>query len=248
MTFMMLRRDQFLIVAVSVFVLTLSLLNSKTAAQSRAGSTGWTSTNDSESIKTIPESNLELARQQFEFQKAIENEKLGTEKLKAWLTGGSILLPLLIGLGGIYWQVRSAFDLKAKDLVSARQLKEFEVKKAFELKELEVKNTVELKRLEMKNAFELKTAEIVLNTTSPGIGLAKAKALSEVFPEHLPADFVSRFEPIAKSDPQAKKHFSYEDKLELIRLLASHADHEKEILQWWGIMFPWHKWFLEEKF
>ena len=227
MTFTLFRRGLFVILLVLISVSAILFLNSNTSAQpSGSVSERKESASNSEAIKTLAESNLELARQQFDFQKAIENEKLKTEKLKAWLTGGSILLPLMIGVLGAYWQIRSAFTLKAKDLESARQLKE----------------------LEVKNAFELKAVEIALNNTSPGVGVAKAKALSQIFPHRLPEDFVSKFEPIAKTDPNAKKHFSYEDKLELIRLLASNSEHEKEIIQWWGIMFPWHKWFLEEKF
>ena len=57
----------------------------------------------------------------------LEQQKLDVERLKAWLTFGSILVPLITGMGAIYWQVRSA-----------TQLKETEAKSAFELKAAEI--------------------------------------------------------------------------------------------------------------
>ena len=57
----------------------------------------------------------------------LEQQKLEIERMKAWLTVGSILVPLLTGIGAIYWQVRSS-----------AQLKETEAKNAFELKAAEI--------------------------------------------------------------------------------------------------------------
>ena len=39
-----------------------------------------------------------LESEKFEYQKALEEKKLGVEQLKAWLTGGSILIPLVLGI------------------------------------------------------------------------------------------------------------------------------------------------------
>ena len=67
--------------------------------------------------------NLEIERQKLE----IEKQKLQLERLAAWLTVGSIFLPLAVGLFAIHSQVKTAF-----------QIKEAEAKSAFELKAAEI--------------------------------------------------------------------------------------------------------------
>ena len=71
-----------------------------------------------------------LEREKFKFQIQLEQEKLSVERLKGWLTGGSILIPLLLGIITLAWQTRTtaqlreresrdAFDLKAAEIVLA---------------------------------------------------------------------------------------------------------------------------------
>ena len=56
-----------------------------------------------------------LESEKFEYQKALEEKKLGVEQLKAWLTGGSILIPLVLGILTLAWQSRTATKLKERE-------------------------------------------------------------------------------------------------------------------------------------
>ena len=68
-----------------------------------------------------------LEREKFEFQKKLELEKLKIERSTAWLTGGSILIPLLLGVVTILWQSRSAMKIKDRDARDAFELKVAEI-------------------------------------------------------------------------------------------------------------------------
>lgn len=68
-----------------------------------------------------------LEREKFEYQKALEEKKLEVEQLKAWLTGGSILIPLLLGILTLGWQSRTAAKLKDRDAKDAFELKAAEI-------------------------------------------------------------------------------------------------------------------------
>lgn len=68
-----------------------------------------------------------LEREKFEYQKALEEKKLEVEQLKAWLTGGSILIPLLLGILTLSWQSRTAAKLKDRDAKDAFELKAAEI-------------------------------------------------------------------------------------------------------------------------
>jgi hypothetical protein len=70
---------------------------------------------------------LILEREKFEYQRTLEGEKLAVERLKAWLTGGSILIPLLLGILTLAWQARTAAQLKDKDARDAFELKAAEI-------------------------------------------------------------------------------------------------------------------------
>jgi hypothetical protein len=69
----------------------------------------------------------EMAEKQFSFQKELEERKVAGEKekakLTAWLNGGSILIPLLLGVVTLAWQSRSAQKLKEKEAKDAFELK-----------------------------------------------------------------------------------------------------------------------------
>ena len=71
---------------------------------------------------------IQLEREKFAYQKELEEKKLEVERLKAWATGGSILIPLLLGIFTLAWQskatslqrdrdARDAFELKVADIV-----------------------------------------------------------------------------------------------------------------------------------
>lgn len=70
---------------------------------------------------------LTLEREKFEYQKQLETQRLEIEHLKAWLTGGSILLPLLLGVLTLAWQTRSANKLKDRDAKDMFELKAAEI-------------------------------------------------------------------------------------------------------------------------
>jgi len=51
--------------------------------------------------------------------------------------------------------------------------------------------------------FELKAAEIVMNASSPAAARTKASVLTELFPERLPAKFVSTLEQLYDNRAQS---------------------------------------------
>lgn len=68
-----------------------------------------------------------LESEKFEYQKALEEKKLGVEQLKAWLTGGSILIPLVLGILTLAWQSRTTTKLKEREALDAFELKAAEI-------------------------------------------------------------------------------------------------------------------------
>jgi len=68
-----------------------------------------------------------LERSKFEFNSRLEQDKLEIEKLKAWLTGLSVLIPLVIGMTTLLWQSRSTLKLKKRDAIDSFQLKAAEL-------------------------------------------------------------------------------------------------------------------------
>ncbi|MDP3655281.1 MAG: hypothetical protein Q8R67_26775 [Rhodoferax sp.] len=74
----------------------------------------------------VPET-ANLEREKFEYQKSLEDKKLEIERLKAWLTGGSILIPLLLGVLTLAWQSHTAAKLKDRDAKDAFELKAAEI-------------------------------------------------------------------------------------------------------------------------
>lgn len=70
---------------------------------------------------------MKLEREKFEFQIQLEAQKLEVERLKSWLTGGSIVLPLLLGIFTLAWQTRSANRLKDRDAREMFELKATEI-------------------------------------------------------------------------------------------------------------------------
>jgi len=67
---------------------------------------------------------IELERERFEFDKQLEQKRLAVEQLKAWLSGASILIAVLIGVLMVHYalkqqekRARSLFELKAIEIV-----------------------------------------------------------------------------------------------------------------------------------
>lgn len=72
---------------------------------------------------TTTNASSSFEHEKFEYQKTLEEKKLEVERLKAWLTGGSILIPLLLGLMTLTWQTRATEKQKERDARDAFELK-----------------------------------------------------------------------------------------------------------------------------
>lgn len=104
----------------------------------------------------------------------------------------------------------------------------------------QIKTAFAIKEVEARNSFELKTAEILLNSRTPGHLHLKAKALIRLFPQApLPANFaqlVNAFNPDEFFGPGA------EWKLELFKALAQGSSKKEELVTLWKEIFPEDKW------
>jgi hypothetical protein len=66
---------------------------------------------------------LEIEKQKLAF----EREKIDLEKTKAWLMAGTIVIPLLVAILTVYFQLRTAFQIKESDARTAFELKAAEI-------------------------------------------------------------------------------------------------------------------------
>lgn len=119
---------------------------------------------------------LKLETEQAGFNRQLELQKLEMEKTKAWITGGSMMVPLMV----------AAFTL-ALGVWNQNQ---------------QARLQRETQERAERAQFELKAAELVLNEKGPVGAKNKAKALQALFPDKLPKDFVSSFNP---ADFEGKK-------------------------------------------
>jgi hypothetical protein len=78
-------------------------------------------------LTNVVSETAKLEREKFEYQKVLEDKKLEVERLKALLTGGSILIPLLLGIFTLAWQSRTATKLKDRDAKDTFELKAAEI-------------------------------------------------------------------------------------------------------------------------
>jgi len=108
---------------------------------------------------------LKLERDKFDEEKIRENKKLELENKKAWLTTGSIVVPLLAALITL-WSFR-------------RQLTE---------------NT-NAQQQTAKLQFEIKAAEIAFSGKTPEAVGNRAAVLKKMFGDRLPKDFPPSFDP-----------------------------------------------------
>jgi hypothetical protein len=172
-------------------------------------------------LNTSLQAQQELSPKQIE----IEEKKLSVERQKMWLTAGSILIPLGLGVLTLYWQSKSALKLKEK----------------------EAKDALKLKLTEAEMAQRLKAAEIILGSPSPWAAEGRMKILQTLFGQSLGEEFAS-FNP---KDLPGTRHT--ELKLELFRAIAAApsqtAPQDKErIIQLWRELFPNEKEWLDKLF
>jgi hypothetical protein len=117
----------------------------------------------------------------LEYEKLeLEREKIRLERFKVWWTGISIMVPLLVA------GVSISFGIWTQS-----QQTKFQA----ELQAQQAKLQLELQDKQARSQFELKAAEIVMNTESPLGALTKARALATLFPERLPNNFATTFNP-----------------------------------------------------
>lgn len=76
---------------------------------------------------TLGAEQIKLEREKYEYQKSLETQKLEVERLKAWLTGVSVLLPLALGVLTLYWQGRTANKLRDREAKDNFDLKAAEI-------------------------------------------------------------------------------------------------------------------------
>ncbi|GGA37377.1 hypothetical protein [Dyella nitratireducens] len=80
----------------------------------------------SSSNATLGESE-QFERDKFEYEKSFKERELQVERMKAWLTGLSILVPLGLGMLTLAWQTSSANRLKDREAKDAFEMKAAEI-------------------------------------------------------------------------------------------------------------------------
>ena len=134
----------------------------------------------------------------------LEREKFEVEIKKVWLTAVATAVPLLIALGTVLLQLRSAHRLKEE---------------------------------EARTGFELKAAELVLSSYSPTAAIARARLLTQMFPQRLPKDFAESFP--ADIFPGTK---IWELKSELLEQLSRNPSLRAQIISDWKKAYPRDIW------
>jgi type II secretory pathway pseudopilin PulG len=135
------------------------------------------------------EFDVERKKIELEEQKLIlEREKVKVEKFKAWSTGGSIIISLLIAALTIGFSAWSQYK---------------QAMTQFAVQEQQAKAQLELQERQAKAQFELKAAEIVMNTSDPKVTYNKATALLSLFPNRLLSNFAESFDPYKHAQSQS---------------------------------------------
>jgi hypothetical protein len=150
----------------------------------------------------------------FEFNRKLEIEKLEVERLKAWITGASYMVPLMVAA--------LSFALSVRNQAEQSRLQ----------RESQEKTTIA--------QFELKAAEIALAEKNATATMNRAKALKALFPRRLPDDFVATFNP---DDYTVKSgEGSLDAKLKFFEIASKNPGHEKELAELWRSLFPGDSW------
>jgi hypothetical protein len=79
--------------------------------------------NQAETPATTSSQTLEIEKQKLAF----EREKIDLEKTKAWLTAGTIVIPFIVAILTVFFQLRAASQLKKSDARTAFELKAAEI-------------------------------------------------------------------------------------------------------------------------
>lgn len=160
--------------------------------------------NDEEVAFDIEREKLEIEREKLKLEKVkieLEREKLKLERFKAWWTGSSIIIPLIVVVITIYFGIWSQRE-QAKNQF---EIQRSQTENQFKLQMQQANTLSELQSQQARSQFEIKAAEIVMNTESPRQAQAKSKALANLFPERLPPNFAASFDPNIYSMPPPKQ-------------------------------------------
>jgi hypothetical protein len=150
---------------------------------------------------------LKLERDKFEEEKYRENKKLEQESTKAWLTAGSLVVPLLAALFTLSYSIWSF----------RRQLKENAIQQ------------MEAAKLQ----FEIKAADIAFSGMTPEAVRNRAAVLKKMFGDRLPENFPPPFDPKEHGGGIETS----EEKLIFIKLITEHPDKKEEIVRLWDALF-----------
>jgi hypothetical protein len=93
--------------------------------------------------------------------------------------------------------------------------------------------------LQAQREFEIQAAQIVMDTEKPGTIQGKARSLADLFPEYLPDDFATSFNPREFSQPGST------EKQALLRMVYESSDREEireEVIDLWRQFYPGDNW------
>jgi hypothetical protein len=138
-------------------------------------------------MTTDPNSEFTIEYQKLE----LEREKVRLERFKAWWTGISIIVPLLVAAISISFGMWS----QSKQVMVQSEIQAQQAKLQSDMQAQQANLQAELQNQQARNQFEIKAAEIVMNTEGPLGALRKAKALANLFPDRLPSNFAESFDP-----------------------------------------------------
>ena len=111
---------------------------------------------------------LEIERRQLEIEREnlqLEREKFALQLRQYRWTVTAVLVPFLVAMGTVAVSFH-AFTEQA-----------------------------ELQQKQAADQFEITAAQLVVNNNDPDVAYSRARALQELFPRRLPADWVEQFNP-----------------------------------------------------
>jgi hypothetical protein len=93
--------------------------------------------------------------------------------------------------------------------------------------------------IQARREFEIQAAQIVMNTANPGTIQSKAQSLAALFPNYLPDDFATSFNPREFSQP------GFTEKRELLIMVyesSNRAEIRQEVIDLWRQFYPGDNW------
>lgn len=158
---------------------------------------------------------LKSEKQELEFTKNVELEKLRIERQKAWISGMAFMVPLMVAA--------ITFALGIRNQAEQSKLQRGSQEKSATAQ------------------FELKAVEIVLSEKNPSSLKNKAGALKAIFPHRLPQDFLSQFNP-KDFEGSNRGEGGVQPKLKFFEIVAQNPNKAKELAILWGQLFPGDTW------